>query len=1025
MPDENEYDIFFSHSSLDHPPVKQIVEFLKSKGLKVWYDDKEISDYDEITKSIEVGLANSKILLAYYSPNYLQSRPCQYELTSALIAAHQLGNQPNRILVINPETTYDHIHPIELRDQSQPNRYLVSKELGPLADIITKRVHRIDKVFGEIISRQKIRWYGKTGIGSRRFVGRVTTMWKIHSALHASSFYFISKSHTPAVAQIIGMGGIGKSLIAEEYALWFAAAFPGGIFWLNAFGNDDVKSAMKPEEREAERIRQFVNITIQYGIVPENKKPDELIAEFHKKIAQLDLPFLWVVDDVPSGMTRDELEKWLAPTGTQGRTLITTRTPSYNFLGTSIDLNPLDPDDALELLSMWIKPHDGEERTAAKRIATILGYHPLALDVTGSQLERSISATPFIDFERELEDQTRDALELGKELIGLLPTGHEVSIARTFLISINQLDEEGKDFLRLASVLATAPIHGTLVFKVFAEVDSLTEDTGRQRAEKAISLATKQSLTNREGNVPATWVVHPLISRTMRFTDSKQDRSKQLREAAVKVHINTLFRVRDGRIHRELNSVLPHARELVTTAEDIQTCNLMDLVAKFDDLQGSYRSAEALYRHEVKIRQRLEGEKHPNTLAAMKNLAGMLSDQGDLTGARDLLEVVLKSCNEIFDEKNLQIFGTMNDLALTFLAQGNLAEARKLQEQVLNVTIQLLWSEHPNALIAMSNLAGTLKEQGDLVGARKLQEQVLDVRKRILGETHPDTLVALDNLAGTLKEQGDLVGARKLQEQVLEGSKEIFGDEHPETLTTMNNLAETLRIQGDFAGARELQEQVLISIKKILGENHPKTLIAMNNLALTLHSQRDLRGARVLLEQVVEISKKNLGEEHPDTITSINNLGDLLREQGNLTEARKHQEQVLKTITNLLGEEHPKTLICMNNLALTLHEQGDLVGARKLLEQVLEVSKKTLGEEHPDTITSMNNFAELLSDQGDLVGARERLEQVLDVSKKILGERHPITIAIMNNLVKTLRKQGHVVNAWKLQKRVQKLRKKI
>ena len=633
MSGKNEYDVFSSHSSLDHSQVDPILKFLQSKGLKVWFDDKEISDYEEITKSIESGLAKSKVLLAYYSRNYPQSRPCQYQLTSALIAAHQLGNYPSRVLVINPETSYDHIHPVELRDQSQPNCYLVSGELDQLAKIIADHVRKTKTVFGEIVNRQQVRWYGKTGIGSRRFVGRMPEMWKIHSALHASSFYFISKTHVPAIAQLVGMGGIGKSLFAEEYALWFAAAFPGGIFWLNAFGNEDVGSAMNPEEREAERIRQLLDIAVQYGIVTANKKPDEIIAEFYKLIAQRNLPFLWIVDDIPAGMIRGDLEKWLAPNGSQGRTLITTRTSSYNFLGTSIVLDPLEPEEALELLLKWRKPDSPEEDDAAKKITTILGCHPLALEVAGSLLEQSISGSPFVDLEHGLEDKTKDALEVGKELEGVLPTSHEVSIAKTFLISIGQMDEVGKDLLRLSSVLATEPIHGSLVSRVFIEVNSLSKESGEQLAETAISFATKHSLAKRVGNIPAKISVHTLISRTMRLCDSNPDRTKRIRAAAVNAHIKALHTIRDGGIHRELAPIIPHARELISSAENLQDAFLIAHVAKFDLLQGSYRSAETLYRKELEIHQRLQGEEYPATLISMDNLAQSLGEQGNFAEA--------------------------------------------------------------------------------------------------------------------------------------------------------------------------------------------------------------------------------------------------------------------------------------------------------------------------------------------------------------------------------------------------------
>ena len=1024
MSGKEEYDIFFSHSSLDHPQVKPILKFLQSKGLKVWFDDKEILDYEEITKSIESGLAKSKVLLAYYSHNYPQSRPCQYELTSALIAAHQLGNHPSRVLVINPETSYDHIHPVELRDQSQPNRYLVSGELDQLAKIITDHVRKTRKVFGEIVNRQQVRWYGKTGIGSRRFVGRMSEMWKIHSALHASSFYFISKSHVPAIAQLVGMGGIGKSLFAEEYALWFAAAFPGGIFWLNAFGNDDIGSVMTPEEREAERIRQLLDIAVRYGIVTESKKPDEITAEFYTQIVQRNLPFLWIVDDIPAGMIREDLEKWLSPNGSQGRTLITTRTSSYSFLGTSIVLDPLEPEESMELLYKWRKPDSPDEEDAAKKIATTLGDHPLALEVVGALLEQSISGSPFIDLERSLADRTRDALEVGKELAGILPTDHEVSIAKTFLMSIDYVGDEGKDLLRLASVLATEPIFGSLVSKVFADVDSLAEKTAKQRAENAFFLVTQQSLAKRVGNIPAKLLVHPLISRTIRLTDAMPDRTKQLRDAAIKVHTKALYKIRDGQIHRELAPILPHARELIATAEDLQCADLVASVAKFDLLQGSFGSAEKLYRKELEIRIKFQGNEHPATLVSIDNLAHSLSAQGNYAEAQVLQEYVLNVLRKHLDKDHPDSLMSMNNLGLTLLEKGDLVGARGLQEQVLKVNRELVGEEHPNTLTSMSNLAGTLAIQGDFAEARTLQEHVLNVREKNLGRDHPSTLIAMDNLAGTLRSVGDLSGAHILQEQVVDRSKEMFGMEHPDTLTSMNNLAETLRVMGKLTDARNLQEHVLKISKKHFGEKHPNTLSSMNNLAMILHEQGDLIEARNLDEQVMKCEMENLGEGHIKTLTSMNNLGETLRDLGDLTGARELHERVREVSTKTFGEKHPNSLISMNNLAITLHQQGNLKEARELQEQALKMSTETLGENHINTLASMFNLAEILRDQGDLFGARKLQENALKISQEILGKQHPKTILLMESLARTLHSQGHLLGSHKLRKRIKQFTKK-
>jgi hypothetical protein len=192
-------------------------------------------------------------------------------------------------------------------------------------------------VIGETRALSQPRWYGKKGMGSNRFVGRLPDMWKIHSALHASEFPVITRIFGGSIVQVHGMGGIGKSLLAEEYALRYAAAFPGGVFWLRTFGNDNVKAALKPEELEAERIRQITYIAVAYGISIKDQSSDEIEAHLASELGHNGKTFLWIVDDVPQDMDIETLKRWLAP-HPLGKTLITTRSREYSSLGEPVPL---------------------------------------------------------------------------------------------------------------------------------------------------------------------------------------------------------------------------------------------------------------------------------------------------------------------------------------------------------------------------------------------------------------------------------------------------------------------------------------------------------------------------------------------------------------------------------------------------------------------------------------------------------------------------------------------------------------
>ena len=725
MNSDRTYDIFLSYPHADKVGVAKICKALRARELNVWMDETDIPDYTSITRSIVDGLARSRVLLAYYSLNYSRSRACQWELTAAFLAAQREGDPRRRVLVFDPEKEREHILPVELRDAEIPD----SDDLDSLASRVKARVDEIEGTIGEIRALNPPVWYGRRGVGSNRFVGRIHYIWQIHSALHASDFPIITGASTSAVVQVHGMGGVGKSLLAEEYALRFAAAFPGGVFWLSAFGNDDVKAGLDAEGREAERSGQIMGIAAALGIPVQDRSPDEIEGALKWKLEAIEKPFLWVVDDLPAGMDEDTLQRWIAP-HPLGKTLITTRTHEYGSLGNLIRLDVLEPDEAHELLTSWRVPNGLEEENAAHKLLKDLGYHALAVDVAGAAIRASISPTPFIDFVNALANPTDDELEFAKDLVGVLPMGHETSIASTFLRSIKEVRSEGLDFLRLASRLAVAPIPASLVLSVFREADGLDELSGNRLATLAIHGAEKLSLAEQVEVDDAAFVVHTLISRTIRFRDHAPERSREIEDAAVRVLTDEFLKANDPITYHKLELIVAHARKLMSGSDDLQRAKLMGCIALYDYHRGARESAENFWRREWEIRDRIRGGEDPDTLSAMNNLALALKAQGDLVGARNL------------------------------------------EERVIGIRRRILGDEHPSTLKTRSNLASTLSYQGDLDGARRIQEEVLEIRRRTLGDEHIDTRISMHGLASTLESQGDYAGARELRE--LRDKEKIF-----------------------------------------------------------------------------------------------------------------------------------------------------------------------------------------------------------------------------------------------------------
>jgi len=445
-----------------------------------------------------------------------------------------------------------------------------------------------------------------------------------------------------------------------------------------------------------------------------------------------------------------------------------------------------------------------------------------------------------------------------------------------------------------------------------------------EEVDAAIRAASQKSSDLYEQGLAALYEKnYPVASE--RLEKALEAREKKLAQDKEEVADSAFF-LGESRFHegRYGEAVTAFKRAVELRGEHAETLNRLGIALT---AAGNYPEAEAVLKRALAADQRTNSNLES---AIQGNLAVVLGDRGDLTGARQLKEQVLESRRRQLGADHPDTLTAMNSLAGTLKAQGDLPKARQLQEQVLESSRRQLGAEHPDTLTAMNNLAGTLQDQGDLPKARQLQEQVLESSRRQLGAEHPNTLTAMDNLAGTLKDQGDLPKARQLQEQVLESSRRQLGADHPDTLTAMSNLAVTLQAQGDLPKARQLQEQVLESRRRQLGAEHPDTLTAMNNLASTLAAQGDLPKARQLQEQVLESRRRQLGAEHPDTLTTISNLAITLDAQGDLAAARVLQEQVLKARRRILGPKHPDTTLIEWNLLLTLKDLGDQVGVREL-----------------------------------------------------------------------------------------------
>ncbi|WP_343018457.1 CHAT domain-containing tetratricopeptide repeat protein, partial [Catenibacterium mitsuokai] len=122
------------------------------------------------------------------------------------------------------------------------------------------------------------------------------------------------------------------------------------------------------------------------------------------------------------------------------------------------------------------------------------------------------------------------------------------------------------------------------------------------------------------------------------------------------------------------------------------------------------------------------------------------SDLGDYNKACELDDIVYNARKEILGEKHPDTLTSLSNLAISYFYLGNYNKACELQNIVYNIGKEILGKNHPDTLSTLHNLASYYSCLGDYNKACELQNIVYNIRKEILGEKHPDTLLVLSNL---------------------------------------------------------------------------------------------------------------------------------------------------------------------------------------------------------------------------------------------------------------------------------------
>jgi tetratricopeptide (TPR) repeat protein len=791
------------------------------------------------------------------------------------------------------------------------------------------------------------------------------------------------------IAAATGLGGIGKTSVAVEFAHRYGAYFAGGVFWLSCEDPEAI-----PSEIAACGGPRGLNIQSGFSDLTVDKQVEHVQDAWER-----DIPRLLIFDNCQDPLV---VEKWRPTTG-GCRVLITSRRPDWpsSLQIAAVRLDVLPRISSIELLQQLAPRLTPEEAVA---IATELGDLPLALHLAGSFLAR-YAGLVVPTYLMQLQD---------KELLyhpcfqgrgsNLSPTAHELSVGRTFALSYDQLnavdliDRLAQQLLATLRWLAPGePVPRDLL------MNALTLPPDDFDGADAIIRIAELGLV--EPYDDGSLAIHRLVQSFVQ-TEVKDAVALDVVQNMLNARAVTVIKAGYPAAMQPLLAHLRWMTRLAASREDEAMAALCNTLGSYLSATGDYGAARPLYERALAIREQALGPDHPSTSASLNNLALLLQSTGDYVGARPLFERALAIGEQTLGPDHPATARSLNNLASLLDATGDYVGARPLYERALAINEQVQGPTHPDTAQSLNNLAGLLQSMGNSSGARPLLERALAIHEQTLGTDHPTIGLSLNNLARLLSATGDYGAARPLYERALAINETALGPDHPNTALSLNNLASLLKSMGDYRAAQPLMERALVIREQALGPTHPDTARSLHSLASLLEFMGDYKAAQPLLKRALTILEQTLGPDHPATATSLNNLAMLLKSMGDYRAARPLLERVLTIREQVLGPDHPDTAQSLNNLAYLLESTEQFGAAWPLYERALAICEKVLGPDHPDTAQSLTNLASLLQATGHYRAARPLFERVLAIYETVLGPNHVTTATSLNNLAMLLYTMG-------------------
>jgi hypothetical protein len=726
----NRVDFFVSHAGADGAWAEWVAWQLIDAGYSVELDVWDWAAGRNFVTAMSEALARADRVVALFSAAYFEPERYTTEEWSASLV-HLPGVAAGRLVPVRVEEVPADLVPPVLRPlvsrdmfgvaEEEARRVLLAAVAGPArpsgAPGFPGRAGRLGRLGGAGPRLPGVLppVWGNVPPRNPGFTGRDQMLADVRGALLGGG--------RAVVQALAGMGGVGKTQLAAEYAYRFASGYDV-VWWIAA-------------EQAALIGEQVAALGEELGCAG----PDTDLGGTQRAVlGELRRRDRWllVFDNAESP---EDLAPWLP--GGAGHVLITSRVRGWAEIAVPVGVDMLARAESVAILRDRVPGlADGE----ADLVAAALGDLPLAVAQAAGYLAET--GMPAGEYAGLVGPRAAQLLGEGR------PSSYPRPLAAATVLALDRLAAQNPaaaEVVRICAFLAPEPVPAQWFTGAAAQLPAgLADEAADPVAWRQILGQVSRSALARAD--PGGLLMHRLTQAIIRGCLPPGQATATRARAEAIVAASSPGGTDAPDTWPAWARLLPHLLALDPAATgNLGLRRLACRAARYLILRGDFRGghdlASDLYRQ---WGERL-GPDDPQTLIAGFNLGFALRQMGRSGEARQVHEDTLARSRRVFGEDHLDTLHSATGLAIGLRSLGETQAARELDEDTLARRRRVLGEDHPSTLASASNLAVDLRALGETQAARDLDEDTLARRRRVLGEGHPDTLTSASNLAVDLR----------------------------------------------------------------------------------------------------------------------------------------------------------------------------------------------------------------------------------------------------------------------------------